>query len=287
MNIRSKIKALAVAAAAVLACSAGVAATWTTVAHATTSTCTNIANPVAAPIGCGGIYLPGMSASATQPDATSYTLTASSDTFNAPVVIDPYSLSNSLQDWTVFEVCTSVGGTRTIASPCGTGSLVHNPVDGNAEYVAMLTRDGTPNVTLNTAGNYCLSVTEVTRLAGGRHVHRWVTALRDCNLDGQTFYAGAPQSPLPNGGLPGVVTSVNRWQVWSATGSGSNGYVLAEDYLSVNFRNTLYVLDDAGFGGPGTQQLAFPENDGRNEIWKVIGCTAPVTTLTPGFYDCP
>ena len=76
-------------------------------------------------------------------------------------------------------------------------------------------------------------MTEVIRLAGGR-LHRWVTALRDCNLDGQTFYAGAPQSPLPNGGLPGVVTSVNRWQVWSATGSGSNGYVLAEDYLSVN-----------------------------------------------------
>ena len=266
---KAKYWAVAVLAAAGLAIGGAFAAIP---AGATTSTCTNIAHPVAAPIGCGGIYLPLMG-TGTQPNSTSLTLTAASQTFNAKVVIDPYDTSNTLQDWTVFTVAGA-----------------HNPIDGNAEYVAMLTPNGQfAGAGANDSANLCLSVDKVRRTVNHHRVWRWVTLLRSCQAGGgANFTPGHPDTTA--GGVAGTVSSANPWQVWSPIASGTNGYVLAEDFLSQNFHNTPYVLDDSGFGGAGTQQIAYPEKDptdSKNQVWKVIGCTNPVTSLTPGFYNCP
>jgi hypothetical protein len=284
----------AVVGAAVLGLAAGSFALAGT-ARATTATCTNIATPVSAPIGCGGIYLPDMGP--TSLGGTSLALTAGGNQFNAAVDVNYYDPTNSNQDWTVFQYCLSVIGTRTPTDPCGSGVPAKNPVNGQAEYIAMLTPDGVstdwPATTIaqgDAANDYCLSVEDVTRTVDKKPARRWVTVTRNCSVDSE-FWPGQPDTPA-DAGTPGVVTGdINPWQVWSPVAEGTNGYALAEDYLSDNFKNTPYVLDDAGYGGPGTQELAYPAKDSTdnttNQVWKVIGCTNPVVSLTPGFWNCP
>jgi hypothetical protein len=299
INLMNYLRPRARMGVAVLSCAAlaaGGVALAAGSARATTATCTNIATPVSAPIGCGGLYLPGMG-TGTQPDGTSLTLTADGNQFDAAVRVQAYDPSNSLQDFTVFQVCDTVIGTRTPADPCGSGTTAKNPVNGQGEYIAMLTPDGTStdwppsSPSLGDASNdFCLSVTEVTRTVNKKPAKRWVTVLRNCAVDAG-FIPGKPDTPA-DAGTPGVVTgNVNPWQVWSPIASGASGYVLAEDYLSDNFKNTPYVLDDSGYGGAGTQQLAYPLKDPSqnvsNQVWKVVGCTNPVVDLTPGFYSCP
>src|SRR6266568_3445186 len=221
----------ALAAGAVLA--AALAAAGATAARATTGTCTSIATPVSAPIGCGGVYLP-LLGSGIQPDASSLTLTAASDTWNAQVTVTPYG--------------RHLGGT------------------------------------INSTGNLCLSVEAVRdgpRTWWGGLAIRWHAVERTCNTFGAHFTAGAPDG---GAGVPGVVNLANRFQTWSPI-PAAGGYVLANNALSGNAFNHPLVLDARG--GRGPQVLAFPENDRANEIWKVIGCTNPVTALTPGFFSCP
>ena len=282
--------ALPLAGTAVLAAPAG----------ATTSTCTNIANPTSPPIGCGGIYLPGMG-SGTQPNSSSLTLSATGSSWNDKVVIEPYSASDSSEDFTVFEVCNTVAGPRTAASPCGSGTPTIDPISGRNEYVAEYTPNGdnvdgnaipanltgTPAADAsNSLDNLCISV---EKPAGWKH---WWTVLRTCSTYGAEFFGGSP-APLPSGGVPGVVTSTNPnhanpYQIFSPV-PVTGGYVLAEDAVSGGFHsgNSLQVLNDTAQGGAGTWQMLYPETDTANAIWKVIGCTNPVTSLTPGFYNCP
>lgn len=290
--------------AAILACAlaftgAGLAVAESGVASATTATCTNVATPVSSPVGCGGIYLP-LLGSGIQPNGTSLTLTAASDFWNAEVNLTPYDPTNSTQDFTVYQVCEHVDVVQAdrVASwnatknPCGDDpgdTPVLDPASGFGEYVAEATPLGQHiGGALNNVGNLCLSVEAVKD--GPHHAVRWHAVLRTCNTYGANFTAGVGgTSPNPGvtadgHGLPGVVNLANHWQTWSPI-PGNGGYVLGNNALSNNFFNHPFVLDARGGHGPSV--IAFPENDNANEIWKVIGCTNPVTSLTPGFFNCP
>ena len=276
----------ALAAGAVL--TAGLALTATT-AHATTATCTNIASPITLPIGCGGVFLPKLG-SGIQPNATSLTLTAAADFWNAPVTLTPYNPADSTQDFTVYEVCTFTAPpfnapvAPTAAFPCGTnGTPVLDPVSGFDEFVAEVTPLGQHlGGAVNAIGNLCLSVEAV---ADGPHHHiRWHVVERTCNTFGAHFTEGIPSSPVGLHGVAGVVNLANHFQTWSPI-PANGGYVLANNALSGNLFNHPFVLDARGGHGPSV--IAFPENDQDNQIFKVIGCTNPVTSLTPGFFSCP
>ena len=281
--------------AAVCAATAAVAVFTFTgpAAHATTATCTNIAHPVAAPVGCGGVYLP-LLGSGTQPDGTSLTLTAADDFWNGHVTVQPYDPASSAQDFTVFEVCSAAAPPPPagLTDSCGPGTNpVTDPLSGQAEFVAEATPDGQhlgASHNLNDPGNLCLSVERVTSWIRGHRAARWRTVLRTCNTGGASFTAGSPSSPPSAGnGTGGSVTSPNPWQTWSPV-PADGGYVLANNELSNGYHtNTPFVLDDTGGGGPGTWLTAYQETDQPNQVWKVIGCTNPVTSLTPGFYNCP
>jgi hypothetical protein len=279
----------------ILLAAGGLAAALAGPARAVTATCTNIAHPVAAPVGCGGIFLP-LLGTGIQPDATSLTMTAAADFWNAPVTVTPYNPADAHQDFTVYQVCTVISGPRTAAAPCGTaGTAATDPLSGLGEYTAEATPlgahlGGGPN----TPGNLCLSTGAVRDgpLVRGRHAVRWHVVLRTCDTGGAAFTDGTANAGADNG-TPGVVTHPNLFQTWSPVPGGNPactatpcGYVLANNALSNHFHtNTPFVLDARGGRGPAL--IAFPENDNRNQIWKVIGCTNPVTALTPGYFACP
>lgn len=272
-------------------------------AQATTATCTNVAIPPAPPVGCGGVYLPGLG-TGTQPDSSSLTLSAAGKFWNSKVVVEPYSPSDSTEDFTVFQVCKTVAGTRTAAMPCGaTGAAAIDPLSGRDEFVAMYTPLGknldgnaipanttgtaNPMDAANAIDNLCVSVEKPPGW-----MHYWVV-LRTCSTYGSMFYGGGADTTADNG-VPGVVTSMtsaagaNPFQIFSPI-PVMGGYVLAEDAISNGFHshNSLEVLNDTAFGGAGTWQMLYPETDTANAIWAVIGCTNPVTLLTPGFFACP
>jgi hypothetical protein len=277
----------ALAAGIVLLASAAVAATWP--AAATTGTCTNIASPISLPIGCGGVFLPKLGGGI-QPNTSSLTLTAAADNWNAPITLTPYNPADATQDFTVYQVCDFTAApfnaptAPTAALPCGTnGHPVLDPVSGFGEYVAEVTPLGQHlGGAINAIGNLCLSVEAVHD--GPWHHLRWHVVERTCNTYGAHFTEGIPSSPVSLHGVAGVVNLANHFQTWSPI-PASGGYVLANNALSGNFFNHPFVLDARGGHGPSV--LAFPENDQANEIWKVIGCTNPVTSLTPGFFSCP
>jgi hypothetical protein len=106
---------------------------------------------------------------------------------------------------------------------------------------------------------------------------------RTCNTYGANFTEGKPDG---GHGVGGVVNLANHFQTWSPI-PASGGYVLGNNALSGNAFNHPFVLDKRGGGLSPGPVIAFPENDQANEIWKVIGCTNPVTSLTPGFFACP
>lgn len=275
------LAAAALAAAGFMAAASG--------AGATTGTCTNIASPIAVPIGCGGVYLP-LLGSGIQPNASSLTLTAASDFWNAPITLTPYNPADATQDFTVYEVCDFTAAplnaptAPTAALPCGTnGHPVLDPASGRDEFVAEVTPLGAHlGGAINNVGNLCLSVEAVKD--GPHHATRWHVVERTCNTFGANFTEGTPSSPVGLHGVAGVVNLANHFQTWSPI-PANGGYVLGNNALSDNFFNHPLVLDARGGHGPSV--IAFPENDNANEIWKVIGCTNPVTSLTPGFFSCP
>lgn len=287
MKIRTRlywgIGALALAAGAV---------TMTPAAHATTGTCTNIATPLAVPIGCGGVFLP-LDGSGIQPNSSSLTLTAASDFWNAPITVTPYNSADSSQDFTIYEVCVFTSAplnaptAPTAAAPCGTnGHPLIDPISGRDEFVAEVTPLGNHlGGAINNIGNLCLSVEAVKD--GPHHAVRWHVVERTCNTFGANFTEGSAPDPVaPHHGIGGVVNLANHFQTWSPI-PANGGYVLGNNALSNNFFNHPFVLDKRGGGLSSGPVIAFPESDNNNQIWKVIGCTNPITSLTPGFFACP
>ena len=279
MRITRRLAALATAAA--LGVTLGLAAAASP-AKATTGTCLNIATPISAPIGCGGLYFSGLGAGI-QPNGTSLTLTATSASWNAHVTDTIYDPSRSDQDWTVYQRCLVNAGPRSAAFPCGTlGTPAMDP-DGQAEFVAEFTPLGHHvGGALNNSANLCLSVQGTNNGPGG--ALRWRTVLRTCNSFGAVFLAGFPDG---SSGTTGIVISPNPWQTWSPFGPVGSGFVFANNQLN-NVFNRKYVLDVPGSSHvPGAWLLAFPENDQPNQVGRIIGCTGAPNQITPGHFDCP
>lgn len=279
-------KKLMVAAAAVaLGAGLGLSLASST-AGATTGTCLGTQNPVSGPVSCGGLFMPGFG-SGNQPNSSSLTLTAASDFWNAPITFAPYDSSSSAQDFTVYEVCSSVGGTPTEANPCGSGHPVLNAASGRAEFVAEVTPLGKHLGTgINDINNLCISENAVHDgpLSHGHRALRWHMVERTCDTYGATFTAGILDGPTGTG-IPGTVVNPNPWQTFAAV-PGSGGDLIANDILSHNFKNTLYVVDDRAGGYPNGNAIVFPENDQRNQIAKFIGCNGAVLTTGVSF-TCP
>jgi hypothetical protein len=262
----------ALAAGAIL--TAGLALTGATTAHATTLTCTNTASATTDPIGCGGLQS-AFTAHGTLDMAVLGTGTASGNYYNSPVGVQTDSQANVREDFTVF----AVGG----ATSGGPGNL--------GRYVAMYTPDGkipgftaqpAPGTTFTAnSSDLCLSV--VSENNGPKGAARWNAVLRNCNTNG-TFTMGNDTT------VENAVTAghANAWQEWAPV-TGASGLLMVNDTLSHGFRsgNVQNVLDIKGNGGPGTALLAYPENDGLNEQWSIIGCTQPADVLSTGYQFCP
>ncbi len=285
MFTRTRRLAAFAAASALLA--AGALALTGQPSRAVTGTCLNIATPISPPIGCGGLYFAGLG-SGIQPNGTSLTLTAPVDQWNAHVVDAPFDASRSDQDWTVYQVCDTVSGPRSATSPCGTLGTPRFDPDGQAEFVAEATPLGHHvGGALNASGNLCLSIEGVFNgpLRNGRHALRFRTVLRTCNSLGAFFTAGFPDGAF---GTTGIVTSPNRFQTWSPFGPVGTGFVMANNALSGNGFNHPFVLDVPGSSRtPGAWLLAYPENDGPNQVTRIVGCTGAPNQITPGHFDCP
>lgn len=281
MSIRKQLAALAGAGMLL----AGLGFALAGPASATTLTCTGIQNQTVPPFGCGGAEL-AYNAKGTLDLA----VLDGGNYWNSKVGFKTASTSDTSEDWTVFAVDGSVKG--------GPGGL--------GDYVAMYTPDGKiksfqqPAGTTHTnavpaPGNftvgtdvYCLSVENLNNGPGGSL--RWRTVLRNCNTDG-TFSYGTNTTTAP---MYNSVSSshANRYQVWSPV-QVSKGLEMINESLSndhphnFNKGNTPYVLDDSGYGGSGTWGLAFPENDGINQQFSIIGCTEPITGLNTSYQLCP
>jgi hypothetical protein len=281
--------------AAALTLTAGLlaAAAWVAGgAQATTGTCLGTQNPVSGPVSCGGLFLPAKG-SGIQPNTTSLTLTAASDFWNAPLTFALYSPSRSDQDFTVYERCNGgPGPARSETNPCGTGfSAVLNAASGQPEFVAEVTPLGHHvGGGINTIGNLCISEQGVHDgpLVHGHHALRWHMVERTCDTSGAVFTAGITDglnAPPNNTGVPGVVVSPNPWQTFAAV-PANGGDVIANDLLSGNFLNTLFVVDDRAGAYPSGQAIVYPENDGGNQIAKFVGCNGAVLTTGVSF-TCP
>lgn len=283
-------------------------------ASATTGTCLGTQNPVSGPISCGGLFLPKMDhVSGTQPNGGTLSLTAASNYWNAPLTFSLYSNSRSDQDFTVYEVCdytptVKITATtkfdtdsRTEANPCGTlnnGAVVGNPVlnaaSNQPEFVTEITPLGHHlGSGINSSSNLCVSEQGVHDgpWRNGHRLLRWHMVERTCNTYGAFFVAGiddgtAISPPFTNTGVPGIVVDgVNPWQAFAAI-PANGGDVIANNELSNNFLNTLYVVDDKAGGYPNGSAIVYPENDGNNQISQFLGCNGAVIT-TGVTFTCP
>jgi hypothetical protein len=307
---------IALAAALALAV-LGVTAWMAGGADATTGTCLGTQNPVSGPVSCGGLFLPGMGpAPSTTVSTASLTLTAQADYWNAPITFAPYSSGNQHQDFTVYERCNSVGAlsTRTESNPCsGTpiatcqsapltaGCPVFNFASGQPEFATEVTPLGhhLGTTTVNAATNQLsfqlanLCVSFEGQRVGPHGKIRHVLVERTCDTFGATFYQGvtdgtSPNPPFSQTGVTGVVTSPNPYQTDAAipTSAGLGGVIIANEVLSGNFHNTLWVLDDQGLGYPAGRAIFYPENDQKNQVAEFLGCNGAVIA-TGLSNDCP
>ncbi len=280
---------LTLAAAATMAAGIGVAATWTT-AGATTGTCLGTQNPVSGPVSCGGLYLPGMDpAPAGQPNAGTLSLTAAADYWNAPITFGPFTGSLSTQDFTVYERCTGTASAPTAANPCAPASPVLNAASGRPEFVTEVTPLGAHiGGSLNSLNNLCVSWEALP--VGPHHAVRIQMVERTCDTYGAVFTPPVLNGPSGTG-IPGTVYSPNPFQTFAAVPGGPCGTLascdlIANDALSNNFHNVLWVVDDQAFGYPAGRALLYRENDGRNQLAAFFGCNGAV--LTTGVANsCP
>jgi hypothetical protein len=244
-------KRAAVALATVLATGAipaGLAVTSAGPAQAVTGGCLNMPRPEYGAVGCGALYLPGVS----YPHAgTVLTLSSEYDSPWSPVVVKPMN-GGASQDWTFYRVCTALSGDRSPASPCGSAG---QPEPG--KYVLEFTPFGNlPGGGVNSQASWCLDED------GSRVV------LANCQAGSAFYLAGFPAPPATNGAAPVVEHPVPA-ETWTFTGSGEmvNGY-------------SGLALTDPGNGGPGTRLRA-----GGGSQWKAVGCTAPFDGMPAGDLD--
>jgi hypothetical protein len=273
----------ALAAGAVLAASLAVAASWP--ASATSLSCTNTQSAVTSPYGCGGLQI----AVGYPHGVLDMATTTTSD--SAPVVVQPDSVSNPKEDFTVFPL----GGNLTdgpgglgdyVAMQTPTGHIAHFQVTGAVPLTggcvgALGTYTNAipcPGATFKAlSGTYCLSV---ANFRGTNGKVRWWALLRLCSTNG-TFVYGTSTTP-------GSVSFslANRWQLWAPV-TGDVGLKMVNVSLHNRF-NSDYNLNITGAGGAGQQLQAYPDNTGGvpNDQWLIVGCTPPITLLSTPYALC-
>lgn len=233
---------------------------------------------------CGGATLADtakgtLSLSVLKPDAS---INDGFGYWNEPVGVSTAGSAEGTQDFTVYQQSgesTGMGG-----------------VYGHGNYAVVYTPGGkTPNDTAfggtGSETAYCLSVQDLYRTVRGQKVQRWATVLRNCNAQvGRSAPAFTPGTRSPE--VASVVSNPNPYQLWAPV--EVSGPDLEFQDVALN-NSTLrhgytggknFVLDDTGFGGSGTQAIAYPENDGLNQKFQIDGCTKPITVFNQAYYDC-
>lgn len=208
---------------------------------------------------------------------------------NERVGFNTSGLHNGTQDFTVFQTDTQVTG--------------HGGVYGFGDYTVMFTpggvlplNDTTPGDTATDAGNgasvaYCISVEDTYPVVNGHTVQRWALVLRNCFAwPGTTFRIGNKATDVA-----GTVHLPNLYQQFAPTET-SDGFLKFQDVAlnSAHFRHGFgghnFVIDDRGFGGPGTWGIVYPEKDvtqnADNQEFTIIGCSKPVTVFNSQYFDC-
>lgn len=189
--------------------------------------------------------------------------------------------TNGSQDFTVFQDASE--------ATAGQGGVY-----GHGNYVAMYTPGGLRADTTAGQIQYCVSVEDTYPTVNHKVVQRWSLVLRDCDATGRTsftFGTRATGTP-PAGEVEARVTDPDLYQLWAPT-EVPGPYLEFQDVAlnSQHYRHGYgggnFVMDDRGFGGSGTWGLAFPENDGLNQKFTIIGCTEPVTVFNTAYYNCP
>lgn len=209
---------------------------------------------------------------------------------NERVGFNTSGLHNGTQDFTVFQESGETPG--------------HGGVYGFGNYTVMFTPGGvlplnshTPGSTATDAGNgasvaYCLSVEDTYPIVNHHIVQRWSLVLRNCFAKPGTTFTVGSHAP---GETEAMVHNPNRYQEFAPTET-SDGFLKFQDVAlnSSHFRHGFggqnFVIDDRGFGGPGTWGIVFPEKDVTqnvtNQEFTIIGCTQPVTVFNSQYFDC-
>lgn len=281
----SRIKHYLAVLAAALIPILGVSATMSADANATTLTCTNTQSAITSPDGCGGLRIAQPYSHGALDMATTTTVDS------APVVVQPDSILNSHEDWTVFALGGNVndgpGGLGMyVAMTTPNGRIAHFQITGAVTntggcafaigtYTNMIPCPGATFKTLS--GTYCLSV---ARFVGSNGKLRWWALLRLCSTNGTFVYGTQTATGSVSFSL------ANRWQLWAPV-NGDTGLKMVNVSLFNHF-NSDYDLNITGAGGAGQQLQAYPDNTGgfSNDQWDIIGCTPPITLLATPYQLC-
>lgn len=129
----------------------------------------------------------------------------------------------------------------------------------------------------------------------GNNANIWTStdAILRSTDGGQTWQNLTVTTPLASGSVSGgphevwwievnpkthdawVVT--NCFGIWKIPAPGSGSGTVNNGRYKLGSRNSNLVLDDAGFGGAGTQLIQWPDNGGANQHWDV-------TSVGAGYY---
>jgi hypothetical protein len=286
IKTKSKFKLLAVAASLVLFSGVAVAATGS--AQGATLSCTAKAS-------CGGAtlqFIPagsvGLDLSALSPDANT---NGGFGYWNEHVGFTTSAVNNTAQDFIVAQLSGEPVGK---GGPYGFGeyAVIYAPAGHTADD-AVLGGAGTQTA-------YCVSVQDTYPVVRGKVAQRWADVFRNCSttLSGRS----APQFCPPEGvtqpeGCDNVsdewtVSNADPYQLWAPV-EGPNHTLLFQNVglnagsLRHGFGGQNFVLDDRAFGGNNTWGIAFPENDGANQLFsKINACSDPVKQFNPVYWAC-
>ena len=293
-RFKSRVLAVAAAGSLIFGGSIATAVTWAGPASAASGTCTNVANALVSPFGCGGLQ-----------SGTGLDLAHADNSFNGLVTVQA-DANTTAEDWTAFAIVPP-----TVIPPFP-GHISGG--DGFGVFVAMDTPGGIlPSFTVDTAGtpdagclthnapgvtytnttpcagtrftagpsDLCLSVEHAANVPGTNGKLRWWTVLRSCNTNGHFTYGGTF--------APGTVSFFNPYQAWEPQGPQAGGFLMNNMWL-FQHNNVPLVLDITGGSLlPGTAVQAYPLHNVPWEEWNVLGCTPPASLLNvaPPYVSCP
>ena len=134
----------------------------------------------------------------------------------------------------------------------------------------------------------CVSVENYYPTVGGKVVQRWAAVLRWCGA------MGNPEITYGLDQTADATSAPDPYQLFAPVEapSASGNYLQFEDvglnnsHLRHGFGGSDFVLDDKGYGGAGSQVLAYPNHFGLNQEVTVDGCTPPITGFNAKDFNC-